>query len=80
MLDKITISGNPFDHVLTMAESDQGIWTTLKGSSVIELWDTETLSCKIMYDVSCNRIIARKGVSCIFNRIKLNMKKVTNKI
>ncbi len=70
-VDRITISSNPFDHVQMLAWSPHGVWTSIKGSSVLELWDVEQFTSKVLFDVRFNRIVPRKGVRKL--KIKSNM-------
>ncbi|CAH1785700.1 unnamed protein product [Owenia fusiformis] len=54
-MDSFVISPNLFDHVLTLAHAPYGVWISVKGSSVIELWDQKLLTCKLLYDVRENK-------------------------
>ncbi|GAB1597315.1 uncharacterized protein LOC115223623 [Argonauta hians] len=53
-LDSISafqLSTNPYEIVLSMKTCDQGIWISSKGSSFIEIWDPDSLICKMKYDI-----------------------------
>ncbi len=54
-MDKFEISANPFDHILAIMRCDNGVWISVKGSSVIELWDYQQLNCKMLYDIKENK-------------------------
>lgn len=54
------ISNNPLDHILCLKEGIHGVWVAVKGSSIIELWDERTLTCKLLYDVKEHRYVRTK--------------------
>ena len=54
-MDKFVTSSNPFDHILMLIWSDDGVWISTKGSSIVELWDPQQLVCKMLYDVKSNK-------------------------
>ncbi|KFM71928.1 hypothetical protein X975_11735, partial [Stegodyphus mimosarum] len=37
-----------------MVTGDQGVWITLRGSSILQLWDPHSLTCRLLYDVRDN--------------------------
>lgn len=71
VMDKFAVSANPFDHILTICRCDNGVWISVKGSSTIELWDYQHLSCKMVYDIkehkhpTLQRVTELKLRSCI---------------
>lgn len=69
-IGQLTVSANSLDHVLTMCQhSPQGIWTTIKGSSVIELWEPETLKCKLLFDVKYGTTVSEKKVRWLYMQV-----------
>ncbi|XP_014776296.1 uncharacterized protein LOC106873452 [Octopus bimaculoides] len=53
-LDSISafqLSDNPYEIVLSMKPCEHGVWISLKGSSVTEIWDPDLLTCKMKYDI-----------------------------
>lgn len=54
-MDNFNVSVNPYDHILAMVYSEYGIWITLRGSSILELWDPRSLNCKMLYDTRTDR-------------------------
>lgn len=54
-MDNFNVSVNPYDHILAMVSSEYGIWITLRGSSILELWDPRSLHCKMLYDTRTDR-------------------------
>ncbi len=63
-MDKFEISANPFDHILAIMRCDNGVWISVKGSSVIELWDYQQLNCKMLYDIKENKHPTLRKVFC----------------
>ncbi|ELU05731.1 hypothetical protein CAPTEDRAFT_223549 [Capitella teleta] len=60
-IGQVTVSSNSLDHVLTICRNDPyGIWITIKGSSVVELWDPDNLKCKLLFDVKAGKPISEK--------------------
>ncbi|XP_013412235.1 uncharacterized protein LOC106174987 isoform X2 [Lingula anatina] len=67
-MDNFVVSTNPYDHILTLAMSQYGVWIAIKGSSIIELWDNRLLTCMMFFDVKDNRYPnLRKEDCCYFN-------------
>ena len=54
-MDTFSVSVNPYDHILSLNPSDYGIWISLRGSSILELWDPQTLNCRMLYDTRTDR-------------------------
>lgn len=54
-IDNFNVSVNPYDHILSMVPGDYGVWVTLRGSSILELWDPKNLNCKLLYDTRTDR-------------------------
>ncbi|PAA93776.1 hypothetical protein BOX15_Mlig002084g3 [Macrostomum lignano] len=66
--EKFHVSNNPFDSILCLKRSRFGIWIAVRGSSVIELWDEDTLTCCLLYDVKELKYpIFRKDDETLFN-------------
>ncbi|CAL1542725.1 unnamed protein product, partial [Lymnaea stagnalis] len=53
--DRFTVSANPYDTILSLVPGLPGVWISVRGSSVLELWDKETLSCRMLYDTRTGR-------------------------
>ena len=54
LLDQFQTSSNGLDYIYKMVYSEQGVWITLRGSSILQLWDPHTLTCRLLYDVRDN--------------------------
>ena len=54
-MDILSVSVNPYDHILSLVPGDFGIWVTLRGSSILELWDPKLLCCRMLYDTRTDR-------------------------
>lgn len=54
-MDMFSVSVNPYDHILSLVPSIYGIWISLRGSSILELWDPRTLNCRMLYDTRTDR-------------------------
>ena len=50
-VDKLTVSNNVFDSVMSIVPGLAGVWMSVRGSCVLELWDPDTLSIKLLYDI-----------------------------
>ncbi|VDI04168.1 Hypothetical predicted protein [Mytilus galloprovincialis] len=71
-MDNFNVSVNPYDHILAMVSSEYGIWITLRGSSILELWDPRSLHCKMLYDTRTDRYPQlRKEDDTYFNRSRI---------
>ena len=67
-MDNFNVSVNPYDHILAMVSSEYGIWITLRGSSILELWDPRSLNCKMLYDTRTDRYPQLRKVLLYFKR------------
>ncbi|KAG8191671.1 hypothetical protein JTE90_016458 [Oedothorax gibbosus] len=54
LLDQFQTSSNGLDYVYRMVIGEQGVWITLRGSSILQLWDPHSLTCRLLYDVRDN--------------------------
>ncbi|XP_054706992.1 uncharacterized protein LOC129216802 [Uloborus diversus] len=54
LLDQFQTSSNGLDYVYRMVSGEQGVWISLRGSSVLQLWDPHSLTCRLLYDVRDN--------------------------
>ncbi|KAK6194816.1 hypothetical protein SNE40_000364 [Patella caerulea] len=71
-MDNFTVSSNPYDHILSLEPSMTGVFISVRGSSILELWDPQTLSCKMLYDTrSCRYPNLRKEDDAYFNRARI---------
>ncbi|KAI8518093.1 hypothetical protein Bbelb_041100 [Branchiostoma belcheri] len=63
---QVSLDGS--DHISHLRRGEQGVWVSLRGSSIVELWDTQTFTCSILYDVSSNSHTTSKNwEECHFN-------------
>lgn len=71
-MDIFSVSVNPYDHILSLTPSAYGIWISLRGSSILELWDPKTLNCRMLYDTRTDRCPQlRKEDDSYFNRARI---------
>ncbi|KAL8575677.1 hypothetical protein ACOMHN_055866 [Nucella lapillus] len=71
-LDNFTVSSNPYDHILSLQPGLPGVWISVRGSSILELWDPATLCCKMLYDTRAGRYpCLRKDDETYFNRARI---------
>lgn len=60
-VDQFQVSSSSLDYIsviqpCSIGESaNQSVWLSLRGSSVLQLWDAHTLTCKMLYDVREDR-------------------------
>ena len=62
-IDRFNVSANPYDTVLSLVPGLPGVWVSVRGSSVLELWDPTNLSCKMLYDTRSGRYPNLRKVS-----------------
>jgi hypothetical protein len=48
------ISTNQFDQIFRLKTSEHGVWLSVRGSSIIQLYDDKDFSCKLIIDVTTN--------------------------
>ncbi|KAL4219567.1 hypothetical protein ACF0H5_022141 [Mactra antiquata] len=71
-MDTFSVSVNPYDHILSLQPCNYGIWISLRGSSILELWDPRTLNCRMLYDTRTDRYPQlRKEDDSYFNRARI---------
>ncbi|KAK3601021.1 hypothetical protein CHS0354_008131 [Potamilus streckersoni] len=71
-MDTFSVSVNPYDHILSLVQGVYGIWISLRGSSILELWDPKSLHCKMLYDTRTDRYPhLRKEDDTYFNRARI---------
>ncbi|XP_012942944.1 serine-rich adhesin for platelets [Aplysia californica] len=71
-MDRFTVSANPYDTVLSLVPGLPGVWLSVRGSSVLELWDPMSLSCKMLYDTRTGRYPnLRKEDDTYFNNARI---------
>ncbi|GFN92902.1 C-jun-amino-terminal kinase-interacting protein 3 [Plakobranchus ocellatus] len=71
-VDRFNVSANPYDAVLSLMPGLPGVWISVKGSSILELWDPATLSCKLLYDIRNGRYPnLRKEDDSYFNAARI---------
>ena len=62
-LDSFSVSSNPYDHILSLQPGLPGVWISVRGSSILELWDPASLCCKMLYDTRAGRYPNLRKVS-----------------
>ncbi|XP_025114538.1 uncharacterized protein LOC112576362 isoform X3 [Pomacea canaliculata] len=71
-MDSFTVSSNPYDHILTLQPGLPGVWISVRGSSILELWDPDALVCKMLYDTRASRYPnLRKDDEMYFNKARI---------
>lgn len=53
-LNQLQITCNDMDHISNLVWSGKDIWTSVRGSSILHVWDPHTLSCKLIFDIKTN--------------------------
>ena len=56
VVDGFEVSKNPSIHIQHLVVCPRGVWISMRGSPIITLWDTFTLSCLLVYDTSCDQM------------------------
>jgi hypothetical protein len=59
---KFEVSTNQFDHILMLRSSDFGVWLSIRGSSIIHLYDKTSCLCKLLFNVRTNDMISFEKV------------------
>ncbi|XP_015922464.2 uncharacterized protein [Parasteatoda tepidariorum] len=54
-VDQFHTSSSCLDYLSMLVSDDRGVWLTIRGSSVLQLWDPHTLTCKLLFDVKDNK-------------------------
>nr|XP_042899767.1 uncharacterized protein LOC107445093 [Parasteatoda tepidariorum] len=54
VVEQFQASSNNLDYIYRMLVGDQGVWITLRGSSILQLWDPYFLNCRLLYDIREN--------------------------
>lgn len=49
-----------------LISDDRGVWLTIRGSSILQLWDAHTLTCRLLFDVKDNKYPRSPRVSYLF--------------
>lgn len=62
-INKFETSVNQFDHILMLKTSSFGVWLSIRGSSIVHLYDNCTFKCKFMFDIRTNEIQSLNKVS-----------------
>ncbi|XP_055896131.1 uncharacterized protein LOC106079591 isoform X5 [Biomphalaria glabrata] len=70
--DRFTVSTNPYDTILSLVPGLPGVWISVRGSSVLELWDPENITCKMLYDTRTGKFPnLRKEDETYFNAARI---------
>ena len=51
-----------------LKSSDIGVWVSIRGATIIQLYDKKTHQCKLVVDVQKNEILNLNKVSICFYR------------
>ncbi|XP_055929090.1 uncharacterized protein LOC129960059 isoform X3 [Argiope bruennichi] len=54
-VDQFHTSSSCLDYLSMLVSDDRGVWLTIRGSSILQLWDPHTLTCKLLFDVRDNK-------------------------
>ncbi|GFR14244.1 uncharacterized protein TNCT_415351 [Trichonephila clavata] len=54
-VDQFHTSSSCLDYLSMLISDDRGVWLTIRGSSILQLWDPHTLTCKLLFDVRDNK-------------------------
>lgn len=54
---KFEVSANQYDAILTVNSSEHGVWLSIRGSSVVHLYDKRTYACKLLFDSRNNQYL-----------------------
>ncbi|PVD33240.1 hypothetical protein C0Q70_04491 [Pomacea canaliculata] len=49
-MDSFAVSSNPYDHILTLQPGLPGVWISVRGSSILELWDPDALDDEMYFN------------------------------
>ncbi|KAG8201283.1 hypothetical protein JTE90_016766 [Oedothorax gibbosus] len=50
-IDQFSTSSSCFDYLSMLVSDERGVWLTIRGSSVLQLWDPHSLTCRLLFDV-----------------------------
>ncbi|XP_035230628.1 uncharacterized protein LOC118202571, partial [Stegodyphus dumicola] len=54
-VDQFQTSSSCLDYISMLVSDDRGVWLTIRGSSILQLWDPNTLTCRLLFDVKDNK-------------------------
>ena len=72
MLDKFETSVNKFDHIFMLKLSPYGVWLSMRGSSIIYLYDEINFNCKFIFDIKTNEAKSDLKVCSNFSNLNLH--------
>ncbi|KAG1656696.1 C-Jun-amino-terminal kinase-interacting protein 3 [Nymphon striatum] len=55
-IDQFQTTSSSLDHVMSLRPSQNGVWVTIKGSNILELWDPLTFTCILLFDIKKNKV------------------------
>ncbi|XP_076315442.1 uncharacterized protein LOC143227975 [Tachypleus tridentatus] len=55
VVDQFHISTSVLDYISMLVLGEHGVWVSIRGSPLIQLWDLNSLTCRLLYDVRENR-------------------------
>ncbi|XP_077986905.1 uncharacterized protein LOC144441221 [Glandiceps talaboti] len=62
------VSTNRYDHISRMVYSNSGMWVAIRGTSLLQLWDTKTLLCLLVFDIANDSMaVNNKNEDIYFN-------------
>ncbi|XP_054721852.1 uncharacterized protein LOC129231535 [Uloborus diversus] len=54
-IDQFQTSSSCLDYISMLVSDDRGVWLAIRGSSILQLWDSHNLTCRLLFDVKDNR-------------------------
>ncbi|XP_022257838.1 uncharacterized protein LOC111089502 isoform X2 [Limulus polyphemus] len=55
VVDQFHISTSVLDYISMLVLGEHGVWVAIRGSPLLQLWDLNSLTCRLLYDVRENR-------------------------
>lgn len=68
---KFEVSANQYDTILMLNSSEYGVWLSIRGSSILHLYDKSSYSCKLMYNIRTSEYLNIEKVKNTLNKSKL---------
>ena len=65
-LEKFPVSLNSFDNLSNLVSTaSDDVWVSVKGSAHVQLYDSDSLTCRVDFDVSTNTVAKKVKVSYV---------------
>lgn len=62
-VDQFQTTSSSLDHVMSITSGEHGVWVTIKGSNIVELWDPLSLTCRLLFNIKTNTMSKPARVS-----------------